>query len=339
MSASTRPLLAAEEIALRARAEATPFLCLPERENVFSTRAQRLRQLAAGHAIGDYLLFAAEIAGAQHEALRRAPPLTLPTLRQIDAAASAGVPLVATAGWPRDGAWRGLLRDVLEALAAGVAEPAAGVARRLAQSADGDLELLAERLLRGRIDERDVAAAPLLAAGLQVYFMHLVASTQAAYAFARKSPAQRTPFGRTDDPTRCPCCGSLPTASVVRPDATEPGHRYLHCSLCASQWHYVRIKCSRCQGTQGISYEAATALPGDPGGAAALVGNAVQAECCGACGHYLKLVQMAKDPQAEPVADDLASLTLDLLLADEGKLRHGVNLLLVFGQPDAAGRR
>jgi FdhE protein len=35
------------------------------------------------------------------------------------------------------------------------------------------------------------------------------------------------------------------------------------------------------------------------------------------------------------VADDLASLTLDLLVADEGYTRHGVNLLLLFGDDDS----
>ena len=34
--------------------------------------------------------------------------------------------------------------------------------------------------------------------------------------------------------------------------------------------------------------------------------------------------------------DDLASLTLDLLVSDAGFERHGVNLLLLFGDADAA---
>ena len=44
---------------------------------------------------------------------------------------------------------------------------------------------------------------------------------------------------------------------------------------------------------------------------------------------------MEKDVHVEPVADDLASVTLDLLVADAGRQRHGVNLLLLFGDPDA----
>ncbi|MES1163404.1 MAG: formate dehydrogenase accessory protein FdhE [Rhizobacter sp.] len=33
------------------------------------------------------------------------------------------------------------------------------------------------------------------------------------------------------------------------------------------------------------------------------------------------------------MADDLASVTLDLLVSEAGFQRHGVNLLLLFGDP------
>ena len=36
----------------------------------------------------------------------------------------------------------------------------------------------------------------------------------------------------------------------------------------------------------------------------------------------------------EPVADDLATLTLDLLVAETGLQRHGVNMLLLFGESE-----
>jgi len=52
--------------------------------------------------------------------------------------------------------------------------------------------------------------------------------------------------------------------------------------------------------------------------------------------HYLKALPMDRDPHAEPVADDLATLTLDLLVSQTGAQRHGVNLMLLFGDPDAS---
>ena len=56
-------------------------------------------------------------------------------------------------------------------------------------------------------------------------------------------------------------------------------------------------------------------------------------ETCDTCGHYLKIVHMERDAHVEPVADDLASVTLDLLVSEAGFQRHGVNLLLLFGDP------
>ncbi len=42
----------------------------------------------------------------------------------------------------------------------------------------------------------------------------------------------------------------------------------------------------------------------------------MQAETCTACGTYRKIVNQEKDPLAEPLADDLASLMLDLLMSE-----------------------
>jgi FdhE protein len=47
-------------------------------------------------------------------------------------------------------------------------------------------------------------------------------------------------------------------------------------------------------------------------------------------------VHSDRDPFVEPMADDLASLTLDLLVSEAGYHRHGLNLMLLFGEPEAA---
>lgn len=43
-----------------------------------------------------------------------------------------------------------------------------------------------------------------------------------------------------------------------------------------------------------------------------------------------------RNAHVEPVADDLATLTLDLLVSDAGYQRHGTNLLLLFGDSEPA---
>jgi FdhE protein len=56
----------------------------------------------------------------------------------------------------------------------------------------------------------------------------------------------------------------------------------------------------------------------------------VRAETCDSCKSYLKIVYSRKGP-VDPVADDLATLALDILVDEAGYARSGPNLLLVPG--------
>ena len=314
-----------EEIALRAGVD-FPSLLPPSRQ-VFAQRALRLRQLAAGHAMRDYLLLMALVCEAQHARLQQHPAVPLPSAEQANAAASAGQPLLGATTWAPAAVWRSewraLLDHVLQHLPAdSPARPGVLAARALDDEA---LQRQAGRLLAGVPLGLDLATAPLVAAGLQLHWTHLVSATADALPSA---------FGIPDDATRCPCCGSLPTASITRIGGEQDGHRYLHCALCSAQWHMVRVKCTHCLGTGGIHYQSLQALAGADDTKRR---EAVQAETCEPCGHYLKIVHMSHDPHVEPVADDLASLTLDLLVADAGFQRHGTNLLLLFGEGEGDG--
>jgi FdhE protein len=144
--------------------------------------------------------------------------------------------------------------------------------------------------------------APFVAAALQAYFAALAAELGDA-------PVDRSRRG-------CPVCGSPPVAGVVGGDDRV---RHLACSLCGTEWHLPRIQCWDCRSTSGISY---LSVEGEPG---------LKAELCASCGAYLKLFYRERRPAAEPVADDVASLTLDLLAAQEGWARGGVNLFLLGG--------
>ena len=126
-STATVRVMSAEEIAAQAGGE-TPFVLLPERATLFAERAMRLRQLASGHAMGDFLLFMAEIAMAQHGRLT-APDtaglaaLTLASAEQVDHAAAAVGQAAKTlrAGQGSDGAWRQLPSMESDAYATGLA--------------------------------------------------------------------------------------------------------------------------------------------------------------------------------------------------------------------------
>jgi FdhE protein len=288
-----------------------PRLRLPERERVFSTRAARLRQQgesgALGHAIGNYLRLMAHLADAQHAALANIDA-ALPTDQQIANAREFRMPLIAASGWHRHEHWRQILMSLCDCIIAlsDVAAQARAVCDQLRTLAPEQLEAQADALLTARTQAADVASAPFVMAALQVYWVNL---------------ASRLRIDDVHDigvPGVCPICGTLPVASVVRADPRSQGFRYLHCALCATEWHMVRVKCSHCYTTQGITYQSIE--NGPPG---------IRAECCDSCQTYRKILYQEEDGNIEPVADDLASLTLDLLLSEAGYRRASANPLLV----------
>jgi FdhE protein len=293
---------------IEAPAGEIPFLLLPER-SAFQARAERLNALAEGHALADYLRFLAALARAQHESLSLFRHVPLPEGQQLERCREHGLPPLGTQGWTRDPAWRKALRHILAELEAGtLPEAARTTIARLKDADDASLERLADALLNGDYEKLDRAAIPFIGAALQAYWLHLVTTLGAGA------------FGRLDTPHLCPACGSAPMASVVRIGAADHGLRYLTCSLCNSQWHAVRIKCVFCDTTKGIAYY------GIEGGSAA-----VKAESCDACQGYLKILYMEKDPNVDALADDVASVALDVLMAESGITRNGVNFFLLGG--------
>lgn len=338
MSASVR-VLPAEEIAARAGGDTSPFFW-PERSTLFAERAMRLKQLARQHAMADFLAFMGDLADAQQHALSALAtdaPWPLPDAAAVDRAAMAGLPPLPAAEGARNPRWHAVLAGLVARLRARHAAGPVGDA--LARLAGGDevfLERQADALLHGVMGGLDLACAPIVAAALQVVWTHQVIELVAAHRARGTSSTQ--PVGRLDDPGLCPCCGSRPVASLTRSSGESTGQRYLHCSLCNTQWLLERGRCSHCGGRDHVAYQSldlADAEEGSEGSAARAAKAVVQAETCDDCGHYLKIVHSDRDPFVDPVADDLATVTLDLLVSESGLQRHGVNLMLLFGDPEA----
>jgi FdhE protein len=273
-------------------------VCLPVvPAHVFERRAARLQALAPGHAAGDFLSAVARLAEAQSLACREVPVAVMGGRDAWPA-----VPLCA-AEWRRDAAWRKALAVIVAGMGmATLPEPAQAALAHLTRLPPAEIEALADALLAGALDRIDPATAPFVGAALQVYWTVLASCvpTQALGSAERG----------------CPSCGSPPVAGFVFGD----GLRYLTCALCAVEWHLTRVVCSHCRATDGIAYYA---IEGDAGGN--------KAEACARCRTYLKLFYAEKSPQAEPFADDVATLSLDLLMAEEGYARSGVNLFLLPG--------
>lgn len=295
-----------------------PRVRLPQPATLFQERAARLRQLAGGHAIADYLLFAARLVDAQHHLASRAPQPAPLDAAVAQRASAHGMPLLPAAeNLPP--AWQDTLRALLAELQGDAAVPASlsTIFTHLAALDGAALDALARQVLAGGPGREDLAAAPLVMAALQVGF-----ATRAAAL-----PVQDVPFA--EPPTICPVCGSAPVASVLRIGGAAGGHRYLHCGTCATEWHMVRVKCSHCESTKGVRYQGLQNAQAEPAGKAD-TRQAVLAETCEQCHTYRKLVNQEQDPFVDPVADDLASLTLDLLMGDTEFSRASGNPLLAI---------
>jgi FdhE protein len=294
-----------------------PRIRLPDRGSVFARRAARLRQLAADVAIGDYLQFLAVLVDAQHAALAdlsEAPP----TAAHVKRLGEHGMPPIHAASWPRAQQWRETLESLCVTLGSRSGFPA-GVRESIStirRATPAAIEAQAKSILAAQTDAIDARTAPLLMAALQV---HWVALTSHFVADEVKA---------LDIPGVCPLCGTLPVASIVRAQSPYQGYRYLHCALCATEWHMVRVRCTQCGASgKSIGYHSLESntgdkKPGEEGGAA------VRAETCEECRRYRKILYQEKDTGVDPVADDVASLSLDLLLDEQGYQRASGNPLL-----------
>ncbi|WP_198362941.1 formate dehydrogenase accessory protein FdhE [Burkholderia ubonensis] len=285
---------------------AIPRFRLPERATVFSARAARLRQLADLNPSSGYLRLMAVVADAQHAVLQDFAA-QMPSQDAIARAQQHSMPLVPALGGERDPQWRAVLYELLDRVegAGLVNPPLAKLLDRLRLMAPAELDAQADAILALRFAEVDPATAPFLMAALQVVWTDLASRTQ---------PAD-VPF--LDQPGLCPVCGTHPVASVVRVGGQYEGYRFLQCGLCTTEWHMVRTKCTHCDSTKGIAYH------GIEGGS-----EAVKAESCDECKTYRKIGYQNKDYDFEPLADDLASLTLDLLMNEAGYQRSSPNPLL-----------
>ena len=188
---------------------------------------------------------------------------------------------------------------ILENIDAGVLpEPARQARAALGALGEAELESLADRFLGGQVATEEAARAVFVAAALQVSWTRMAALLDPADLVTDQA-----------ETGQCPACGSPPIAGLVAPGGTKFGHRHLHCSLCATAWRYVRVRCVHCGSTDKISFRN-------------LAGQTyLRAECCEACHGYSKVFFLEKARPIEPLADDLASLGLDVLVGVEGFAR------------------
>ena len=289
-------ILSESEIKQAANSFQTPAVLFANPKNLYQRRAKRLRDLAQNHPLSDYLLFAADIVESQLSTLERnpLPPQQFEQLNNIE-------PLNAKT-FKRNSIWREYLTEILDEIKPKANEQVAATIEFLEKASSTELEEMANKLLAQEFNLVSSDKAVFIWAALSLYWL------QAAQQIPHNSQVENA-----ENLHLCPVCGSLPVASIVQ-IGTSQGLRYLHCNLCESEWNLVRAQCTNCNSHDKLemwSLDEELAL--------------VRAETCGSCESYLKIMFQEKDPHVEPVADDLASIFLDIEMEEKGFARSGLN--------------
>lgn len=285
-----------------------PFVRLPDPSTHFRLRAQRFAVLAQKHDLAPYLHFMAGLAEAQHQTMDGIPEPQMPTPEDRERARTHAMPQLNLSSFVADRSLEATF-DKLFGLATEIEMPATS---RLALDAvtradraarlDLALDVLGQSPEAGRLAEHAFAAA-----AVQVHCARMA---------SRLDAERLVPVGDGV----CPACGGAPVGSLIVGWQGAHGTRFCACSLCSTLWHVVRVKCVVCGSTESISYKEFEDGPG---------AGQVRAEACGRCGSYVKIMLQHENPALDPVADDIATLGLDLLLRESGFRRGAVNPFLL----------
>lgn len=284
-------------------------LLFPQPQQLYRIRQQRLHQLAQHNEAEDYLLFAAQIASAQqqiqqshpfsathidlgqclhHAHQHNRPPLDLHHINPVQH-------------------WQQLLDALIHHLEPQLTATPASALAALKATPVATRWQMAQSLLHYQFSSTLNDKALFIWAALSVCWAQMANAIE-AQAQIQVQHGEARQF--------CPVCGCMPVAGIIQ-GSTQQGLRYLHCALCDTQWHMVRVKCSNCEQSHALNYWSIDSEQA-----------AIKCETCDDCGSYLKLFYLNQQPQQEPVADDLASLILDLNMEQHGYARSTFNPLL-----------
>ncbi len=104
----------------------------------------------------------------------------------------------------------------------------------------------------------------------------------------------------------CPICGKEPKIGEIR---EEEGRRFLFCTQCGYEWHFLRIKCPFC-GNEEQQTLAYFTIEGE---------EKYRVDVCNECKRYIKIVDFRETKEeADLDVEDIATLHLDMLANEEG---------------------
>jgi FdhE protein len=287
-----------------------PFWQQPQAD-IFSQRAQRLHELAAENSSDwqPYLQFLAAICTAQQTLLERYAEAEW-VLSVANTAETLLTPALLSANHSLTDL---LFADLHTLLQQQLSPTAAQVWKELLQLSSEERCQLCQQALNQQLGVAQQDYQIWVNAVVQIIYTHAALNLAATAV----KPLPELGF--------CPCCGTDAVGAVIIGHGELEGLRYLCCGVCNSRWHSVRARCSFCDNSRDLGvHRIEQAKEGVLSGA--------EAECCPSCHAYRKRYRLAKQQYADPIADDLASLSLDILLNEEGWQRGGANPFLLMGK-------
>lgn len=285
---------------------APPFVRLPDSTQLFVERTLRLRSLSHGSELASYLEFVAGLTELQYRIQDALPEPCLANEEEMARRRAQKVALLDPPALRGDPALSETLDAMLNA-ASGLPMPevASAALSELIEADSVARQATLNAVLANSVTGSGIAAGIFAACAAQVHF----ARCAARLGGARLGPV--TEGG-------CPVCGSPPAATMIVGWQGAYGSRFCACSLCGTLWNHVRIKCVLCGSTEGIGYQEID------GGA-----GTSKAETCDRCHRYVKVFYQTKDHAIEPIADDVASVGLDMLMKQSPYRRGGANPFLL----------
>jgi FdhE protein len=210
--------------------------------------------------------------------------------------------------------------------------------------AAGPDRLRAELLNRYESQDSHLVLRRWLAGEAQAVAETYLARASAGPVLEALEARQRALFAQQPDGRHCPECGGLPQVSFFAAPSEDlaSGGRFLVCSRCAAIWGYARMTCPGCgedsaarlsvlseHGT--TSGERGSVVRGLPAARQAARQTAVfphmRIEACDSCRKYILSVDLATEPAAEPLVDELTAIPLDLFARDRGYTKVVTNLM------------
>ncbi|BDM63206.1 protein FdhE [Shewanella sp. NFH-SH190041] len=267
---------------------------------LYRRRAQRIAAVKQDSQIADYLLMLEQLVLTQADIAANGEFGPVPEYTPGEE-----MPF-SLAHFGEDRCWQGVLLELIAGLQPRVSTEVADVLSRLGREDGAQLQQWAAALRNGKFSAVPGEYSLFIWAALSLYWSHwapMVIPSLKVELMAHKE--------------LCPVCGSHPVASVVV-DKPRKGLRYLHCSMCESQWHLVRANCTRCHEDDGIYLWAEQEKDA-----------AVRIESCDHCKGYTKMMFTDLHPDLDAPVDDLLTLHYDQYLAEQGFKPTTVNPFLL----------